>query len=335
MELIYFKSEAELNSWVLDLAQTDPPRSGAEFLQSWQWGEILRADGAEILRMGVSEAGKILAAVTLVKKKLPAGRSYWLAPRGPLFAPVTPEKQSEALKLLAAAVKKLDSRAIFWRTELARERTAREILLGGLPYKKTINLEPAQTLLLDLEPSPAELLAAMQPKTRYNIRLAVKKGVTVRTGTAADFSEFWRLMKLTGARDNFRVHTDRHYQELLNFDPKFIKLYLAEYQGCAIAAALFCCWGDKVTYLHGASDDAVRNVMAPHLLQWTAITDAQAAGYSYYDFYGIDDQKWPGVTRFKLGFGGRRISYAGTYDLIWNPGFYKLYSWARRLRRLG
>jgi lipid II:glycine glycyltransferase (peptidoglycan interpeptide bridge formation enzyme) len=74
--------------------------------------------------------------------------------------------------------------------------------------------------------------------------------------------------------------------------------------------------------------------MSPYLLQWSLIKYAQAAGYLYYDFYGIDEKKWPGVTRFKTGFGGYVFEYAGTYDLVFKPVIYRVYEFLRKLRRL-
>ncbi len=319
--------------------------SGAEYLQSWEWGEILRSEGEEIYRVGVREEGekggktsggganngRILAAATLVKKKIFFSYFYWYAPRGPIFSPSQAGKNGQAQRelndFLFSEISRFRGRALFCRLE-PREK------IEGPAFKKTIDLQPAQTLLLDLDKSEDALLKAMQPKTRYNIRLAEKKGVRVIAATSADFSEFWRLMRLTGERDNFRIHEARHYEKMLQAPDNFIRLFLARYEGKNIAAGLFCSWGDKATYLHGASDNEYRNVMAPYLLQWSAIKEAREAGRRYYDFYGLDEKKWPGVTRFKLGFGGRRVIYPGTYDAVFRPFLYNLYNFLRRLRRL-
>jgi lipid II:glycine glycyltransferase (peptidoglycan interpeptide bridge formation enzyme) len=116
-------------------------------------------------------------------------------------------------------------------------------------------------------------------------------------------------------------------------NPGFVKLFLA-YQGDkCLAAGLWSFYGNKVTYLHGASDHKSRQLMAPYLLQWEVIKQAKDGGYSYYDFFGIDAQKWPGVTRFKVGFGGRVVNYAGTYDLVFKPVKYYFYNLLRKVRR--
>lgn len=332
MELFYFTKKEELNAFIKSAADA----RGAEFLQSWQWGELLRAEKAAIIRIGVREKGAIksgpglvLAAATIIKNPLPGGCSYWYSPRGIIFkSSLSREERAAAMDLLLAAIKKLDKRAVFFRIEPKDEPASRLFKI-----KKTLDLQPRQTLMIDLGLDRASLLKAMHQKTRYNINLASKKSVDIREGSAADFSEFWRLMNLTGARDDFRLHGAEHYLSLLSGQPGFIRLFFAAYEGKNIAAGMFCFWGDKVTYMHGASDNEFRNAMAPYLLQWSLIKLAQEDGYKYYDFYGIDEKKWPGVTRFKLGFGGRKENYPGTHDVVFNPILYRVYGIIRRLKR--
>ena len=172
----------------------------------------------------------------------------------------------------------------------------------------------------------------MHQKTRYNIRLAEKKGVEVHVGGEKDFEDFWKLMSQTSDRDAFRVHDREYYQKMLAVDHNFIKLFCARYQGKLLAASIVSFFGDTVTYMHGASSNEHREIMAPYALQWQVIKIAQEAGYKYYDFYGINEKKWPGVTRFKLGFGGREIDYPGTFDVALN-WMYRLYKVARWIRR--
>ncbi len=333
MELFYFSSPAELDNFVLNAGSLAlrSDSAGAEFLESWAWGEVLLQEGKDILRVGVRDKGEIMVAATLIKSPIGGGYFYWYAPRGPVINYQLKIKNYELERFLFTALKKIDGRAVFLRLEPREEL---RITNYELRIKKTLDLQPAKTLILDLAAGEAELFKNFHSKTRYNIRLAEKKGVEIINGSALDAAEFWRLIHATGERDKFRVHDQKHYKNLLAADPKFIKLYFARYEGKNIAAGLFSFWGDRVTYLHGASDYHFREVMAPQLLQWTVIKEAASAGYKYYDFYGINEQKWPGVTRFKLGFGGRVIDYPGTFDLIFRPGLYSLYNLLRRLKRL-
>ena len=329
MELLELKTENELVAF-----------NKNEFLQSWTWGEIQKKAGLEIRRYGLREINKIgqvknLAAITLIKLDLGSAYFYWSAPRGPIFnlsileGKEAEERTSEILSFLFTEIKKIDGRALFLRIE----PSLRKLDNLKIIYKKTLDLQPAQTLVLDLKKDEEQLLKEMQPKTRYNLRLAQKKGVLIREGDINDLSEFWRLMTLTGERDAFRLHSFDHYENLLKSGQGKIKLFLAVFNKQNIAAGLFSFYGETVTYMHGASDNEFRNVMAPYLLQWSLALQAKKEGYKYYDFFGIDEKKWPGVTRFKKGFGGKEISYAGTYDLIFRPYFYSIYNILRKIRR--
>ena len=199
---------------------------------------------------------------------------------------------------------------------------------------KSIDIQPSRTLVLDLTSSEGELMADMHQKTRYNIRLAFRKGVKVREAKGGeDLEEFWRIMEDTARRDGFRLHPKQHYERMLETDPEMLRLFLAEYDGRVVAGNIVSFFGDTVTYVHGASDIEYRKVMAPYALQWHSMEKGKEWGYKYYDLYGIDKNKWPGVTRFKKGFGGREVELPGTYDIIFQAGWYKVYDLLRRVRR--
>lgn len=304
--------------------------AGGEFLQSTIWFDLLCREEEEAEFFGFEEEGKIKALALIIKKKILGHFSYYYLPRGPLG-------EKEAMIKLLKALQAEKSPALFFRVE-----PTIDIFSGKKEFEvhKSVNLQPQKTLVIDLALGEAELLKSMHPKTRYNIRLAEKKGVKVRLSGKEDFDHFWSLMEKTGARDGFRLHSREHYANLLSSDSN-VKMFLAEYNGHIIAGGLFSFFGDRVTYLHGASDNEHRNLMAPYLLQWTVIRTAQKINeknnqliFRSYDFYGIDEQKWPGVTRFKLGFGGEVKEYPGTYDIIARPLIYRLYGLLRRLRRL-
>jgi lipid II:glycine glycyltransferase (peptidoglycan interpeptide bridge formation enzyme) len=298
--------------------------AGGEFLQSRFWSEILEKGGEEITRWTVEDEGKIRAIITFVKKSLFGRFFYWYAPRGP-------RGDKAASEYLISQLKKNNKAGVvFLRIEPDILPSAETI---KCEIKKSIDLQPKKTLFLDLALGEEKLLAEMHQKTRYNIRLAEKKGVKIIPGSLDDFTDFWRLMSLTGERDGFRLHSAEHYKNLLSASGQ-IKLFFASYNGKNIATGLFCFFGDRVTYLHGASDNEARNLMSPYLLQWEVIKEAQKNGYKYYDFYGIDEKKWPGVTRFKLGFGGFVKEYPGTHDIIFRPLVYKFYEFLRKLRRM-
>jgi peptidoglycan pentaglycine glycine transferase (the first glycine) len=301
--------------------------SGAEFLVSCQWADILKNE-EEIETLGVYDGDKLVAIFNSIKKDFKFGLVFYYLPRGPVFASdLSAEQILAALQYLISEFKK--RQAVFLRVEPRKE------LPHDIKTIPSINLQPKETLMLDLSLSDKDLLKDFHPKTRYNIRLAEKKGVVIReSNSEADFNKFWSLMTETGERDDFKIHNKKHYHTLATTNPEFIKLFLAESDDKVVAAGLFSFYGDKVTYLHGASSYKSRALMAPYLLQWTVVKIAKNLAYKYYDFYGIDEVKWPGVTRFKTGFGGFKVSYFGTCDIVINSFYYNLYNILRRLRRL-
>jgi lipid II:glycine glycyltransferase (peptidoglycan interpeptide bridge formation enzyme) len=179
----------------------------------------------------------------------------------------------------------------------------------------------------------------MKQKARYNIKVAEKHGVRARISNQPekDFEEFWRLMQLTAKRDKIKSHPKDYYFKQLSFfggDKNGVtemKLFLAEWRNKIIAANIVVFFGGRATYLHGASDYEKRHLMAPYLLQWEQIKEAKKHGCAKYDFWGIDEKKWPGVTRFKKGFGGEEVEYLGAWDYVFQPTWYKVYRLARKL----
>ena len=317
MEIINIKKD-ELNDFLAK-------QKHSQFLQSWEWGEFQEKIGKKVIRFGFEENGKIFFAITLIKNNLPAGRNYFYAPR--IGIKYLNEKQIEfVFKEIEKIARK--KKTIFLRFE---PRSELKINNEKLIIKKTIDVQPKKTLILDIFKTEDEILKNMHQKTRYNIRLADKRGVEVREARDNDFDKWWQIMEETRARDKFRLHSREHYQKMLELS--FVKLLIAKYKNEIIAGNIISFFGDMATYVHGASSDQSRNVMAPYLLQWEAIKIAKQAELKYYDFYGIDEEKWPGVSRFKRGFGGKEINYPGTFDLVFDTRWYSLYKILRKLRR--
>lgn len=326
MDAIKINNKKQLNDFV-------GAQKHSQFLQSWQWGEFHKTVSENVFRVGVEDGGKLVAAATIIKKALPMGKKYFYCPRGPIINKSQIPITKQIVELLYNIIKQMaqEEDAMFLRFDPTFKITDPEH--SGLPIVKTIDIEPSQTLILNLEKSEPELLKGMHPKTRYNIKLAQKRGVKIVEAGSDRFEEFWQLMCQTGERDNFRTHGISYYKEMLKTDNDFIKLFFAEYKGKPISSIVVSFFGDTATYAHGASSNDDRNVMAPYLLQWHCIKSAKELGHKYYDFYGINAKRWPGVTRFKKGFGGKEVNYPGTYDLVFDKNWYSVYKMVRKVRR--
>lgn len=293
------------------------------FLQSQNWLNFQKSLGRKIWQ---------IEGINIIEHNLPFGKSYLYSPRA------NPPKDFDGFMKKIKEIAKQEN-AIFFKLEPAFASLRRGEALEKFGFKKSTNIQPTKTLILDITKSEQELLNAMHYKTRYNIQLAVKKGVKTHRSLlkAQHLEDFWRLMQETIKRDKFKPHTKEYYRKMLEIPG--VELFVAEFDGKIIAANIVVFYektaprlrSGQAIYLHGASDYEHRNLMAPHLLQWEQIKEAKKRGCAEYDFWGIDEEKWPGVTRFKKGFGGKEVIYPGAYDLIFQPTWYSIYKIARKI----
>jgi lipid II:glycine glycyltransferase (peptidoglycan interpeptide bridge formation enzyme) len=210
-------------------------------------------------------------------------------------------------------------------------------------------IQPPSTILVDIRDDEETILARMKQKTRYNIRLAGRKGVTVCPWT--DIRGYAAMTQETAERDAFGAHNQAYFQKTYDlFHPKGkCALLVAEAEGEAVAALMVFAQGQRAWYLYGASRSAHREKMPTYLLQWEAMRWAKSKGCQVYDLWGIPDADeetleeqfskrsdglW-GVYRFKRGFGGQVTRTMGAWDRVYNPVLYRLYNLVIRLRGLG
>ncbi len=233
-------------------------------------------------------------------------------------------------------------------TQLAREigslflKVDPHTPLASLAIRESHPLQPRSMIIVDCRDDDARLLAAMHPKTRYNIRLAEKSGVRAGPVFPEDlprrFDSFWALLAETARRERFSLHPKEHYRILLEVRSAHFsnELWCAELGGQVLAWAIVNWFppSGTATYLHGASARSRREVMAPHLLHWEIISSAARRGFQFYDFGGIDETHWPGMTRFKKGFGGRVHVYPSSRDYVFRHWWYQLYRLQHRFRHI-
>jgi lipid II:glycine glycyltransferase (peptidoglycan interpeptide bridge formation enzyme) len=310
-------------------------------LQSWAWGDFQKDLDNKIYRLAlVDDEGQFQAVSLLIKHELHFEYSYLYCPRGP----VIDINGRTDLESLFAEIKKIAAAEKSFLLRVDPPWPAgNENLLSGVGLRKGDNeVQPKCSFILDISLSEDELLKQMKPKVRYNIGLAKKHGVNVRLSREiSDIESFWQLTKQTSARDGFVPHPKEHYMKMFErLAPEGRAcLFLAEYNKQIVAAHLLTYFGPTCCYLHGASADLHREVMAPYLLQWAAILDAKERGMSYYDFGGVNgktyfNEKWEGITRFKTGFGPEvePREYVGSFELVLNPVMYAVYKFIKQIR---
>ncbi len=309
------------------------------FLQSWEWGDWQEQLGKQVKRVALITNNDIIATAQLIK--LPPHRSpMWYAPRGPVMGS---DNRQEIFKKFIDLLKPTLGSALGVRVEPEESITGLETLA-----KQTLPSQPERTMIIDTTQDAEDILKKMHEKTRYNIRLAEKKGVTVTGTKGQDLTDEQiencvTLLQATAQRQKFRNHSTTYLHTFLNHfrtlppESAFrISVYFADYEHTLLTAAVMVDFGKTRMYLYGGSSSEHRNVMAPYLLHWRAITDAKKSGLNTYDLGGSEtvSGKQAGFTRFKSGFNGTEISYAGTWDISFKPLLYPLYALSRKINRV-
>lgn len=302
-------------------------------LQSWEWGEIKRGAWQPI-RLVIYDDTEIVAGASILKRKLPIpGKSLFYAPRGPLVD-FKDQKVVDALLLaISLEAEKHGAVALKIDPEVEEGEEIEKILKGRGFIKKKKQIQPRTTFYLDLTMDLNDLLMTFEEKTRYNIRLSEKKGVLIEADNSNEGIEtFYNMYRETSGRDGFMIHPLSYYKKIKDvmIDSGLGNLFLAYHKGKPIAGVFIFCFGQKIWYMYGASLSDGRNVMPNHALHWHVIKWAKEKGFKTYDLWGIPSnpsEKHPlwGVYRFKKGFNGRLVKYAGVFDLPFEPLIYHVF----------
>ncbi len=327
-------SEVTAEEWDTYLAQFPD----AHVLQTTAWGKLKEGFGWEVVRLVSDRCG---AQVFI--RKLPLGFTLAYIPKGPVGELESCRSLWSELDVLAKKYKAilLKVEPDIWQFPVGDKP---DLLPHGFS-KSRHSIQPLRTIVVNLKEAENSILSRMKQKTRYNIRLAAKKGVIVRL--SADIELFHRMMMETGERDQFGVHTLEYYQRAYSlFQPKdACQLLIAEHQSEPLAGIMVFLNGSRVWYFYGASSSKRRELMPNYILQWEAMRWARNQGCTEYDLWGVPDENYDtleanftqrsdglwGVYRFKRGFGGELRRAAEPWDRVYNATIYKLYQiWASK-----
>lgn len=308
--------------------------NNGSFLQSFEWGEFQKQFLHKIWRVEVNKDSKKILEMQIIKEKISL-INYFYLPYGPVFSKhSSPEEKRESFNVFLKKIGELGKKenALFLRIEPTNSLPKIENFYFKSSLKR---IQPQRTLILNLEKSENELLANMHMKTRYNIRLAQRKEVKIKI--LNDYSDiFYRLLEKTKERQGFFSHSEEHYKKIFNLNSENfkVKMFLAEYQKRIIVASIVIFFGNRVVSLHTGSDYEYRTLKGADLLRWNAILYGKKMGCKIYDFWGVDEKKFPGVTNFKRGFGGEEIEYPLGIDIIFNNAWYQIYKILKKISRI-
>ena len=333
MECIFENKEKDWNSFLL--------QNNGSFLQSFEWGKFQEQNKKKVWFLRFIEEHKTFLQVLIVKEIfLCSSKSFLYIPFGPtLLQNMLEEKKQAFLNVFLEKLKSIaqDEQCVFIKIEPFAELALPkdDLLVPSLG-----RIQPLKTIILNIEKNEEDLLKSFHITTRYNIRLAEKKKIEVlmfnKENSDIDVyaDAFYAVVSKTSDRKKFGIYSEEYYKNLLNIYTNDFKteLFLAECQGNYIAGYLVVFFGNMAICLHGGSDYQYRHLKGPFILQWKQIIEAKKRGCKEYDFWGIDGKKWPGVTYFKQNFRGAILEYPQAGDLVFQKGWYALYTLIKKLQ---
>ncbi|MFA5867783.1 MAG: peptidoglycan bridge formation glycyltransferase FemA/FemB family protein [Actinomycetota bacterium] len=306
----------------------------AHVFQSYEWGEV-KASSWRPRRFIIRQEGKDAGGFQLLERYIKQiKRSIFYVPCGP----AADLSDAALVKAFAGKIRELakEKKAVFVKLDppVPNERSDVKTAFKAAGFKLAVEekggfegIQPRCVMHLDISGTEDEILANMTEKWRYNIRLAARKGVSVRQGsTDKDINEFYKILEVTGKRDGFLIRSQAYFKTMYEvMAPRdMIRLFLADYDGKVVAATIAIAFSDKCWYVYGASGNEYRNVMPNHALQWAMIKWAKERDCPVYDFRGVPCDLSPehplhGLVRFKKGFGAYPVKYVGEYEMTFAP----------------
>ncbi|MBQ6438307.1 peptidoglycan bridge formation glycyltransferase FemA/FemB family protein [bacterium] len=313
-------------------------------LQSWEWGEFKKVTGQKVERIGFFEGNQLKSAIQISFHDLPGGYTVGYLPKGPM--PI--EEHIAAMKQVATK-----NNALFIKIEpnimtpvVATGQSAVGSIQDFLVQrgaKKGRSIFTHYTFALDLSKTEDELFAALHSKTRYNVRLAIKKGVQIIDDTSKDGLEiFIKLLEETTNRKNFHAHDAEYYRQMWHALGRsgMMKIFHAVYNDTVVVSWIIFLFNGKLYYPYGASSSLHREVMASNLMMWEVINYGKSHGAKMFDMWGAlgpdpnPKNPWYGFHHFKEGYGAQLMENFQTFDFVYNPGLYGLFNVADRLRQV-
>ncbi len=314
------------------------------FTQTLQWAKVKDMWKNEVV-LSLDDNGNIKGSMSLLIRKIPLFNSTIMySPRGPVCDIYDKETITELVSGAKKLAKKHKSYVLKIDPDVeAKDEEFKNIMKTcGFKTISSKNFEGIQPNFVFRKTitgmSEDEVMASFESKHRYNVRLAIRKGCSVKIGTRDDLKDFYSIMVDTGVRDGFVPRSLEYFEKMYDELGDMLRLYLVSYEGKVISGAISILFGNKVWYLYGASSNEYRNVMPNYLMQWEMIKWAIEEKCDIYDFRGVSgdmDESNPlyGLIRFKRGFGGDLVEFIGTLDYVFNPFMYLIVEKGERFYR--
>lgn len=318
----------------------------SNFLQSGYWGKLKGESGWNPIPLKLTYNGQSVPLLVLTRT-FKGTLSIAYVPHGPNIDVEPDDREYFLNKLSRDLLEYLPLATFFIRYDLlwgevGAQNFPEKLKFSGI-HKAPMDIQPPDTVLIDLQASEEEILSAMRKKTRYNIKLAIKKGVEITWGCETDLHSWYDLYKTTSERDKIAIHSLSYYKKVFDMAAKSetaptVKILLAHHDSDLLAGIIIVYDGDRATYLYGASSNEKRNLMPAYALQWEAMKEAKKLGCISYDMFGIPPSDDPehamhGLYRFKTGFGGDVVHRLGCWDYKFSGLVYPVYRILEAVRK--
>lgn len=309
-------------------------------LQSYEWGEFRKSNRIEVLRLGEFEGKKLKEVYQISLHKIP--RLPWKIG----YCPKSNIPSKKVMGYIMEVVKKKKVIMIKFEPNVKKETGEARMKKWkrSYPVTKGEPLFTKYTFWLNLKKSEEELMAGMKPKTRYNVRLAERKGVKIiEDSSKKGFEDYWKLMEETTKRQAFYAHDRKYHERMWQIMSTSGQAHLFK---AVLGDEILTTWvllklNNTLYYPYGASSREHRELMANNLIMWEVIKFGKKQGCGLFDMWGSlgsnPDKKdpWYGFHRFKEGYGAELVEFVGSWDLVINPLFYWMYRGGNKLRWMG
>ena len=316
------------------------------FQQSVEWGKVKDAWKNEIV-LAEDKNGNIIGSISVLIRKMPIFGNMMYVSRGPICDIHDKGVLSELTEGLKELAKGYKAFTLLMEPDIKSDDEEFKKIVKELGYKikddvKDFSqaIQPRYVFRLDIKgKTEDEIFKAFHQKTRYNVRLAGRKGVVVKEGTREDLKDFHEIMKITGKRDDFIIRPLSYFEKMYDELGEHAHLLMAYYEDKPISGIFNIDYGNKVWYLYGASSNEHRNLMPNYLLQWEGIKYAINHGKDIYDFrgvVGVVDESHPqyGLYRFKKGFNAEFTEFIGEVYINFKPIVYRMYKISEKIFKI-
>lgn len=320
--------------------------NNGSFLQSFEWGEFQKSLNKKVWRLAIRQDDKIFLIAQIIKETFPfLNKSLLYLPFGPTFSAEFTE--DNPLKVVSNTATQKKIQLFLEKTkQIAKQEDAIFLLIESLirityetwPRKFVVcdsqkRIQPQKVLILDLKNTENEIFNNIARGTRYNIRLAQRRGVKI-ISDKTKIEKFYNLLKQTSERQKFSIYPKQYFEKLIDIKGSNFKteLFLAEYNSKIVSGIIMAFFNKAAISLHSASDYNYRQLKANSLLRWHTILQAKNQGCEKYDFWGIDEKKWPGLTYHKKTFGGAEFIYPKSMDIVFQKNWHKIYKAIKKLK---